>query len=84
VSSMTRNASAPPTSLSAWVASSRSNGASSTDRPQRNGATGHNGLAQPARPSGRRFCARPARSAPPRRAGTSAASPVVEPRAKRR
>src|SRR5271154_6241448 len=44
-------------------------------RPTRNGAAGHNRPARPARPSGRRSCDRPARSAPPHTAGTYAAAP---------
>ena len=75
VSSITSTASPPPTSLSAWTRSSASSGAASRRPQQRNGATGHSHPAQTARPSAQRSCDHPARSAPPRKADTSAAVP---------
>src|SRR5579863_6184090 len=44
-------------------------------RPTRNDEAGRSRPARSARPSGRRSCDRPARSAPPHKAGKSAAAP---------
>ena len=58
VSSMTRKASAPPTSLSAWSASSlRASKPRPRCYPTRNGAAGRCRPARPARPSARCSCA---------------------------
>ena len=84
VSSMTRKASAPPTSLSPWSASSRPAEPRPRPRPIRNGAAGRNRPARPARPSGRRSCGRPARSTPPHKAEHTPPRLVAEPIHQRR
>ena len=76
VSSITRKSPAPPTSLSAWMESSRSSGTSSQTPSDTKWCSRSY---SPARPVGHRLtlCDHPARSAPPQTADTSAASPVT-------